>query len=626
MCRTSHPTIGRNPDAEWLETDGRGGFASGTAGLVRTRRYHALLLADGPGGRFVLVNGMEAWVHTPTGDYALSSQAYAPDTVHPNGRDHLLGFTASPWPTWRFSLPDGTTVSQQVFVRRADGSTVLRWHSNRPARLIVRLLMSGRPYHALHHENPAFDAKPHPDGEALVWHPYPGVPATAVSGNFAWAAEPLWFRNFTYAAEQARGLDDGEDLMSPGTFMFDLAVDAEMVLRADHPGEADDAAERQRRTRPSPDVAADSYLAERGAGATVIAGFPWFTDWGRDTFIALRGLLITRGRLAEAAAILRAWAGHVSEGMLPNRFPDGGDPPEYNAVDASLWFIVAAYELIAAGGDPAGLREAATAILEGYTAGTRYGIGMDPADGLLRAGVPGQQLTWMDAKVDGRVITPRIGKPVEIQALWVNALAIAGQWPGGNRWVAPAVRARDSVVALFPDRDTGGVIDVLDADGVPGARDRRVRPNQVLAAGGLPIPVLTPRLVAGVVALAERELLTPLGLRTLSPNDPDYRGYYAGGPVQRDEAYHQGTAWPWLLGPFVAAWLATRGNTAEAKAEGRARFLPALHAHLQVAGLGHVSEVVDGDAPHQPGGCPFQAWSLGELIRIEAMLEATYAH
>ena len=618
-----------NLDAEWLEADGRGGFASGTAGLIRTRRYHALLLADGPGWRFVLVNALEAWVQTAAGTYPISSHAYAPDTIYPNGREYLAAFTALPWPTWRFTLPDGTDVTQEVFARRSDGATILRWRSLRPARLMVRLLMSGRPYHALHHENLAFDATADAEEGALVWRPYPGVPATAVSGTFAWAAEPLWFRNFTYSAERARGLDDGEDLMSPGTFSFDLAEHAAvLVLRTGEAGAAEpgEVAERSRRARPPLDVSADAYLAERGAGATVIAGFPWFTDWGRDTFIAMRGLLIARGRLVEAAAILRAWAAHVSEGMLPNRFPDGGDPPEYNAADASLWFIIATYELIEAGGDPTGLREASRAILEGYTAGTRFGIGMDPADGLLRAGVPGQQLTWMDAKIGDRVITPRVGKPVELQALWVNALAIAGQWPGGDRWVSAALRARDSVVALFPDRDTGGLIDVLDADGVPGARDRRVRPNQVIAAGGLPIPVLTPRLIAGVVALAERDLLTPLGLRTLAPSDPAYRGIYAGGPVQRDEAYHQGTAWPWLLGPFVASWLAARGNTAEARAEGRARFLPALHAHLQTAGLGHVSEVVDGDAPHRPGGCPFQAWSLGELIRIEAMLEATHAH
>ena len=617
-------------EAEWLETDGQGGFASGTAGLLRTRRYHALLLADRPEGRFVLVNGLEAWVQTGAGEFALSSQAYAPGTIYPNGRDHLTGFTATPWPTWQFSLPDGTQVRQELFVSRATAETILAWHADRPARLTVRLLMSGRGYHALHHENPAFDATTRQLGEALAWHPYPGVPFTSARGNLAWADAPLWYRNFSYAEEIARGLDDGEDLMSPGYFTADMPDAAILVLRAGEPGIIPlaglDAAGQARRNRSTRSVAASAYIARRGAGDTLVAGYPWFTDWGRDTFIAMRGLLIARGRLDEAAAILRAWAGHVSQGMLPNRFPDGGAPPEYNAADASLWFIVAAHELIEAGGDPAQLREAAIAILEGYSAGTRFGIAMDPADGLLRAGVPGMQLTWMDAKIGDRVITPRIGKPVELQALWVNALAIAGRWPQGDRWVAPALRARDSVVALFPDRNTGGLIDVLDAGGVPGARDCQVRPNQVLAAGGLPIPVLTPRLIAGVVALAEQALLTPLGLRTLAPDDPAYRGRYDGGPVARDEAYHQGTAWPWLLGPFVAAWLAAKGDTPEARAEGRLRFLPPLYAHLHTAGLGHVSEVVDGDAPHRPGGCPFQAWSLGELIRIEAMLGATNAN
>ncbi len=621
-------------DAEWLEADGAGGFASGTVGLIRTRRYHALLLADRPAGRFVLVNGMEVWAQTAGGRFALSSHAYLPDSVFPDGRRHLAGFDPAPWPCWRFVLPDGTAVRQELFACRATADTVLRWSADRPVRLTVRLLHSGRDYHALHHENPAFDATTRREGEALAWHPYPGVPRVTARGNFAWQDGFDWFRRFTYATEVARGMDDGEDLASPGTFTFELPGDAVLTLRADAAGTEPvaslEAGERARRSRRARDVAADSYLAVRGAGETVLAGFPWFTDWGRDTFIALRGLLLSRGRTAEAADILLAWAGHVSEGMLPNRFPDRAGPPEYNAADASLWFVVAVHELLQARApDPtpalvaARLRQAATAILEGYTAGTRFGIGSDPADGLLRAGVPGVQLTWMDAKYGDHVVTPRIGKPVELQALWVNALAIAGRWPGGDRWVAPALRARDSVVAHYPDPDTGGLIDVLDADGVPGARDRRVRPNQVLAAGGLPIPVLTPNLVAGVVALAERSLLTPLGLRTLAPDDPEYCPHYRGGPAERDGAYHQGTAWPWLLGPFVAAWLASQGNTPESRAEGRARFLPALHAHLRTGGLGHVAEVADGDAPHTPGGCPFQAWSLGELIRIEAMLGAS---
>ena len=622
-------------DAEWLEPDGQGGFASGTVGLIRTRRYHALLLAQADAGRFVLVNGMDAWAETPNGRFALSSQAYLPGVTYPDGLSHLEAFTNDPWPSWRFNLPDGTVVTQELFSDRGTAETVLRWTADRPVKLQVRPLLSGRDYHALHHENPAFDFTTHRVGDALAWAPYPGLPTVSARGNFTWADDPTWYRNFTYAKEVERGMDDGEDLASPGLLTFDLstndATPAVLILRAGesgvHAASLLEARQRQHRTRAGlgRDLAADAYLAHTRTGETVIAGYPWFTDWGRDTFIAMRGLLIARGRLEEAGAILRAWAGHVSEGMLPNRFPEGNAAPEYNAADASLWFIIAVHEFIAAGGDPAGLQKAGIAILEGYTAGTRFGIAMDPADGLLRAGVPGVQLTWMDAKIGERVITPRIGKPVELQALWVNALAIGGQWPKGDRWMGAALRARESMVALFLDRATGGLIDVLDVDGVAGARDRRVRPNQVIAAGGLPIPVLTPRLVAGVVALAERELFTPLGLRTLAPSDPDYRGRYAGGPVARDEAYHQGTAWPWLLGPFVAAWLAARGNTAEARAEGRTRFLPPLREHLQTAGLGHVSEVVDGDAPHRPGGCPFQAWSLGELIRIEAMLEPPHA-
>ena len=621
-------------DIEWLEADGRGGFASGTAGLVRTRRYHALLLtaATPPTGRVVLVNGVEAWIETAGGRFALTSQAYASGTVYPDGAQHIAAFTPTPWPQWRYVLPDGTTVLHELLVTRNTQETVLRWRADRPARLTVRPLLSGRDYHALHHENPGFNFATAHEAGALVWRPYPGLPAVTARGNFTWADAPDWYRTFLYAAEQDRGLDHVEDLASPGNFTWDLQQDdAVLILRANTAGSGTAkvlaAAESTRRAAQPLAVATDSYLAARAGGQTVLAGFPWFTDWGRDTFIAMRGLLISGGRLAEAAAILLAWADLVSEGMLPNRFPDSAGPPEYNAVDASLWFIIAVHELIEAGGVTLAaadhLRRAAIAILEGYTAGTRFGIAADPADGLLRAGVPGVQLTWMDAKVGDWVVTPRIGKPVEVQALWVNALAIAGRWSGGGRWMAAGLRARDSILAHYPDRATGGLIDVLDVDGVPGAVDRRVRPNQILAAGDLPIPVLTPRLVAGVVDLAERVLLTPIGLRTLAPDDPDYRGRYAGGPLERDGAYHQGTVWPWLLGPFVSAWLAARGNTPEARAEGRARFLPPLHAHLQTAGLGHVSEVADGDAPHTPGGCPFQAWSLGALIRIEAMLAPT---
>ncbi|WP_431267073.1 amylo-alpha-1,6-glucosidase [Dankookia sp. P2] len=388
--------------------------------------------------------------------------------------------------------------------------------------------------------------------------------------------------------------------------------------------------ERARRGTTAPPLASvDSYLVDRAGGRTIIAGFPWFTDWGRDTFISLPGLVLGTGRLDEAGAILSAWAGTVSEGMLPNRFPDGDAPPEHNAVDASLWFIVAVHEFLSRSeavgravpaAIAAALAEATTAILAGYAAGTRFGIALDPSDGLLRAGVPGVQLTWMDAKVGDRVITPRIGKPVEVQALWINALRIAGLRGWGADWSGIEARARTAFAARFAN-PAGGLHDVVDVDNVPGTADPRLRPNQILAVGGLPFPVIEGAAARAVVDRVEASLLTPLGLRTLTPDDPAYVGQYRGDPRARDGAYHQGTVWPWLIGPFVDAWLAVRGRSEAAKAEARRRFLPPLLAHLGTAGLGHVSEVADGDPPHAPGGCPFQAWSLGELLRVRAMLD-----
>ncbi len=592
-------------------------------GGERTRRYHALLLtaATPPSGRMVLVNGMEAWVDTPAGRTYLSTQRYVPGVIHPDGWRALIAFERSPWPTWHFAVPGGA-VRQEIVAGR--GATALRWRYEGlgSGRLSVRLLISGRDYHALHHENPEFDFAAEASPGAVSWQPYAGLPRITARGPFAYTHEPEWYRQFLYAEEQARGLDCVEDLASPGLMTFDLA-DGPATMLLDTGAGAPDAAElavaeQTRRTRPLLMQAAQQYVAKRQDGLTLIAGYPWFTDWGRDTFIAMRGLTLTTGRLDEAGQILHAWAGAVSEGMLPNRFPDRGEAPEYNAVDASLWFVIAASEYLAASAaDPGALVAAIEAVLCGYAAGTRFGIAAD-ADGLLRAGAPGVALTWMDARLGEWVVTPRIGKPVEVQALWINALHAASA--RAPRWAELARRARAAFLARFPDPATGGLFDVVDAGGVPGAVDRSVRPNQVFAVGGLPLQLLDPAHARGVIDLLEARLLTPLGLRTLAPGEPGYAGHYRGGPAERDGAYHQGTAWPWLMGAFVQGWLRVRGDTAAAKAEARARFLAPLLAHLETAGLGHVSEVADGDAPHRPGGCPFQAWSLGELIRIEAML------
>jgi predicted glycogen debranching enzyme len=631
-------------DAEWLETDGRGGFASGTVVGVRTRRYHALLLVatTPPTGRMVLVNGFEAWVTTPRGTFALTSQRYAPGVVHPDGAHRIERFEPDPWPQWTYRLEDGTVVQQEVLVPPSASAVVVAWRLAEPAvgvTLAARPLLSGRDYHALHRENPAFRFDAAVSHERVEWRPYPGVPGIVARSNARYAHRPEWYRNFEYEAERARGLDCMEDLAAPGIFTWDLSSgEAVWVLAA--AGAPDDsprtgesvtstvrrwrAAEASRRgTSSGLARSAGAYPVRRGEGRTIIAGYPWFTDWGRDTFIAMRGLCLATGRLDAARDILVQWAGAESEGMLPNRFPDAGERPEFNAVDASLWFIVAVHDFLEASAarawpvtsaDRDALRTAVDAILDGYMQGTRYDIRCG-ADGLLAAGEPGVPLTWMDARVGGQAVTPRVGKPVEVQALWLNALRIGNAFSprrlavfrGGSR----AFRAR------FWHEAGGHLHDVVDVDHRPGAVDASFRPNQVLAVGGLPLPLLTGTRARRVLDAVEARLLTPMGLRSLAPEDSAYVPHYQGDARERDAAYHQGTVWPWLIGPFAEAWVRARGGTAAAKREARARFLAPLLQHLDEAGVGHISEIADGDPPHTPRGCPFQAWSLGEALRLD---------
>ena len=626
--------------AEWIEPDGLGGFASGTAAGIRSRRYHALLLAatTPPTGRVVLVNGCEAWVETPAGSFALSSQRYVPDVQHPDGARRIASFTTDPWPTWTFALEDGTTISQEILVPPGRAETLVRWRllGGAPgATLRVRPLLSGRDYHALHRENPAFRFDAEQEHRRVIWRPYADLPPVAAASNAEYEHQPEWYRNFLYREEQARGLDCVEDLASPGVFTWDLSsADAYLVLSTDPAGREDAADygaqmfadERRRRGNYESALhrAADAYLVRRGAGWTLIAGYPWFTDWGRDTFIALPGLCLTTGRLDRARDILLEWAGAVSEGMLPNRFADRGEVPEFNAVDASLWYVVAARLFLDEAARRAfaltdaerhRLEGAILAIVEGYARGTRHGIRMDD-DALLSAGVPGLQLTWMDAKVGDTVITPRIGKPVEVQALWVNALAAAALVDA--RWDALMRRAVESFNARFWNEERGCLFDVVDADHQRGRNDNSIRPNQILAVGGLPVALVDGARARRIVDVVERELVTPLGLRSLGRSEPGYVGRYGGSVADRDGGYHQGTVWPWLIAPFIDAWLQTRTSI---EALDPTHFLAGLKAHLDEAGLGHVSEVADGDAPHSPGGCPFQAWSLAAVLQAAHRLQ-----
>jgi predicted glycogen debranching enzyme len=628
---------------EWLEADGLGGFASGTASLERTRRYHAILLAatKPPTGRFVLINGFDAEVRTRNRDWALSSQRYAPGVTHPDGHSHVERFEVDPWPKWTFKLGDGTLIQHEIFAVKGAPLVALSWRLLEPkaeARLAVRLFLSGRDYHHLHHENPVFRFEPKSQGGLLRWSPYPGVPEISVLSNGRYEHQPDWYRNFLYEEERARGLDAVEDLASPGRFSFDLTRGEAVILaQAEGLGNGSVAlnppgeraienlrqTERTRRERLGSKLqrAGDAYIVQRGAGRTIVAGYPWFTDWGRDTFIAMRGLCIASGRLEDARSILREWSRLVSKGMLPNRFPDAGDLPEYNSVDASLWYVVAVYDLLRAmrerhltpeSGDLRLFNQAITDILIGYSRGTRFGIRLDD-DGLIASGEPGVQLTWMDAKVGDVVVTPRTGKAVEIQALWINALRIAQTF--SDRWNDIHHRALASFERRFWNEEQSCLVDVVDVDHHKGIVDASVRPNQIYAVGGLPFQVIGGKRAERIVETVESRLLTPVGLRSLARGDMHYIGRYEGDPWARDHAYHQGTVWPYLMGPFVEAWVRVRGQSAEAKARAKERFILPLLERMGPSG-GHLFEIADGDPPHAPRGCPFQAWSVGETARM----------
>jgi predicted glycogen debranching enzyme len=638
-----------DPALEWLEADGQGGFAMGTASGIRTRRYHGLLCAarTPPTARAMLVNAVEAWVDLGSGPCALSSHRYLPAVTHPDGAQRLLSFTHEPIPTWVFELEDGGRLVHELFVPRGSAQVVLAWRlegAQHPARLTLRPLLAVRGLHGLRRASSELLLESRVEGNSVRWQPDPAQPAVIARSSGRFQPAPLWYRDFLYDEERARGYGHVEDLASPGFFEHDLGNgDACLILAAGVAGPssvllpsdapvtelASELRERElaRRSAISPlDRAAEAYLVKRGEGRSLIAGYPWFSDWGRDTFLALRGLLLARGKAKDATEILLAWADHVSRGMLPNRFPDEGEA-EFNSVDASLWFVVAVEETLAAAKDLARaergvLENAVLAILAGYANGTRYGIRAD-TDGLLACGERGLQLTWMDAKVGEQVMTPRIGKPVEVQALWIQALSFGARFE--KRFRALAEEASAAFEARFWNESAGYLNDVVDCDHVRGTVDATLRPNQILAVGGLARTLVAPERARRVVDVLERELWTPLGLRTLPRGDPRYHGRYEGGPPERDRAYHQGTVWPWLLGPFVEAWVRVQGSGAEARRVARERFLAPLLAHLADAGLGHVSEVADGDAPHTPGGCPFQAWSLGELLRLERVVLAPAA-
>jgi predicted glycogen debranching enzyme len=639
----------RSSKLEWLETNGTGGFAMGTVATTHTRRYHGLLVASlhPPGDRHVLLSRIEESLVEADREIPLSTNQY-PGALHPEGHRHLSEFRLDPFPTWVFEVGD-TALERRLFMAQGEQTVVLRYRASRPVRLRLRPFLAFRDFHALTRANGALDPEVResalPGVRTLSVQPYRGLPALHLhhSGG-PFLADGAWHRDTEYLEELERGLDFREDLWRMGTIEMEVGPGADgfAVATVDRPLAPDraavdrmEASERARRrtafedpSRARLDLAAEQFVVERADGSpTVIAGYPWFSDWGRDTMIALPGLLLARGRLEQARDVIRGFLARARGGLIPNRFADRGEEPEYNTADATLWLFQAVHAYLAAGGDAAFTVEvypAAREILRAHREGTLHGIRADPEDGLLVAGDAGSQLTWMDAKVGDWVVTPRHGKPVEVNALYYNALRLAAGWAraaGDAAGAAAFDREADRVARSFAERfwdpDRERLFDVVHPDGP----DRRMRPNQLFAVS-LPFPLLDARRQRSVVRAVEGALLTPVGLRTLAPEEPAYQPRYRGGPRERDGAYHQGTVWPWLIGPFVRAYLTAFGRTPSTLAYCRSLLIN-LERHLQEEGcLGSISEILEPEPPHRPVGAPAQAWSVAEVLAVALSLDS----
>lgn len=681
---------------EWLLTDGAGGFAMGTALGAPARRYHGLLIGATrpPVGRVMAWNStIERLVVDPgTGaekSYDLSTFRFPEGLLHPDGRTRLERFetdaTRCRW-TWRIGeieVEREVTLLPPAAPAHADVCVAYTMRSPRAARLIVSPLVSVRDFHALLRIQDGWALRAESMGQSGVGIVRDALRLDIVCDGGLYEHAPDWWRRFRLDREAERGQDCGEDLFTPGRFVFEApragsrTVERRAALRGslrpagapalsarDSFTEAANAREavrtrlggaRARLAKSAPGAtgderaarladAADQFVVARSVGGraarTVLAGYPWFADWGRDTLIATPGLLLATGRFQEALGCLETFARHVRNGLTPNVFDDYTGEPHYNTVDASLWLLHGATEYARLSGDAPGFRDlllpACLNIIEWYTKGTEFGVRVDPADGLVTAGDESTQLTWMDAKRDGTVFTPRHGKAIEINALWRHGLraVAAALGPGDKKLAADLVskadRAGRSIVQHFWSDTDGWLADCL-RPGPGGAWTpvRELRPNQLFAVSLAHSPLSQAQQRSVVEAVAQ-SLVTPMGVRTLAPDAPGYRARYEGGMWERDSAYHNGTAWPWLMGPFVEALLRAEKFSPAARARARAALEPLLEAMLGPtrggACLGQIAEVYDGsgspDRPQAPGGCPAQAWSVAEVLRALALCEA----
>ncbi len=622
-------------EEEWLVTNGLGGFASGTLVGCNTRRYHGLLCAAmlPPVGRIMLLNRIGE-ILTFQGDeerlLELSINQFF-DRFHPRGDRYLRQFEENDgFVQWTYEA-EGIRVIKQLQMPWRMNAAGIRYMvmSERPVELkllpFVRLL----DFHQLRRGQASLQGAYE---QKSVWVADGKNKVSIVSDAGEFVCEPDWWFSHIYSVETERGQDDAEDLYTPGHFSLKVTGAATITLWASAGDEKafNWDAELERRRAAAPKLpwkapsqalsrlarASEDFVAYRRSpddkdGSTIIAGYPWFADWGRDTMISLPGLLLVTERFAEARQVLSVFAQYVSLGMIPNRFDDYTNEPSYNTVDASLWFIHACFEYARRSGDKKTMDElllpACKAILAGYTRGTRFHIGVDPADGLVTQGDAGTQLTWMDAKCDGVVFTPRQGKAVEINALWYHALKLLGE-------EAEAKRVAESFRKAFWLSPFRGLADVVDGP----RKDASIRPNQIFAVS-LPNSPLNRDEQAAVVETVRRELLTPVGLRTLAKTDPRYHGQYRGSQRKRDEAYHNGTVWPWLLGAFLDAYLKVH-EWSPAAVEQAKKWLSSLLATMDRGCIGQISEIFEGNEPHRACGAFAQAWSVAEALRLAVEL------
>ncbi|MFQ6136272.1 MAG: amylo-alpha-1,6-glucosidase [Candidatus Hydrothermarchaeales archaeon] len=663
MIRFGGAALNYDPakEKEWIVTNGLGGYASSTIICTNTRKYHGLLVAalNPPVGRRLLLSKLEEEVITRDRGYQLSTNKF-PDVIYPEGFKLQREFVYDIFPSFLYYL-NNISVKKTVFMIRGFNATVISYEVENPGEPFtfrMRPLVNSRDFHSNLHSSFidwSFEQKVGDKG-VVIKASFDNAPVLVLGSDLAgYANGGFWVYDMVYEKESFRGIDDRDDHYCPGEFWLEVEEGVTKFniiavgggdntqgiferFYSDNPKAYEKLFEKERTRIESVvkrvydlhkigedpriealSMMADSFIVERGSAKSksIIAGYPWFTDWGRDSMISLPGLTLVTGRFEDAKDVFRTYANHCKDGIIPNRFPDNGEEPEYNTADASLWFIYAVHKFLEYAGDydfvKNELWNTLKDIIAQYMRGTEFDIHMDE-DGLISAGTEDIQLTWMDAKVGGWVVTPRDGKAVEINALWYNALktmeALAKKFGEDSSLYKKFSTKAGKSFKKFWNEEKQCLYDVIKDD----FKDDSVRPNQIFAVS-LPFSILDKNKEKEIVEKVFNELYTPYGLRSLSPKDEGYIGFYGGDQLQRDSAYHQGTVWPWLLGPFITAYIKTNNRSKKSKRIAERLLLSLIFDHLKDAGMGTISEIFDGDSPHHPRGCISQAWSVAEILR-----------